>query len=724
LARTLVLKASPLSYVVTSVELDGVSAEVSDPLQGGEISTRFAERGKEQRIDFKLKLLPQDEDADGMPDWWERQYGLNPSSAQDAWTDGDGDGWANLAEFRLATNPTVANTQPLLQDSLLLVSAGGTAGVYLALADADTAAASLRLTVLEPGAGLSWSNAGSDLAVGDSFSYADVLAGRLAVSVEMSFVEDTARFLVEDLSSAEVPPQEVALVVEAFAPDRRWSQRPAVWLDAERLPADWPDAGPAGRDGYQPTVSSQPASDGAGRVLFGGSQFLYLDDRELSLDGDFTAFAVFGAGETSAAEQALISASDLVVQLVSDNNEATLEVVQNGRVIEGPAGEALAYGRTPGLTVMSASGAATLDFRLAGGAARFAGETSADVLPSSFATIGAARALSAGTAGQFFTGNVRELLFYEGALSAAERQAVQDYQASRWDGVRVWNYRLATVPLVMHGDDGVSNVMNGGEGDDALTGGSQSDTLRGGPGSNTLTGGRSGDRFSFEARQTADVVTDFSEWENDVIDLAEVLAGKAGPLTDYLSIKAIVTPMVGQEPRVDSILQLNHAGLGTASGVDQTITLEGVAVGNSDLPRLLAQGSIVTGRAEESAVSVDPLVVDSDGDGVLDAEDALPYDATETVDTDGDRIGNNADPDDDNDGFADELDRFPLDASEWFDTDNDGIGNNADLDDDNDGWSDTREIAAGTNPLDPNSYPVLPERRGLPPGVLELLLGD
>ena len=45
--------------------------------------------------------------------------------------------------------------------------------------------------------------------------------------------------------------------------------------------------------------------------------------------------------------------------------------------------------------------------------------------------------------------------------------------------------------------------------------------------------------------------------------------------------------------------------------------------------------------------------VDSDGDGVLDSQDAFPHDATETTDTDGDGIGNNADTDDDGDGTLD-----------------------------------------------------------------------
>jgi len=53
-------------------------------------------------------------------------------------------------------------------------------------------------------------------------------------------------------------------------------------------------------------------------------------------------------------------------------------------------------------------------------------------------------------------------------------------------------------------------------------------------------------------------------------------------------------------------------------------------------------------------------ITDSDGDGVPDEEDAFPNDPSETADTDGDGIGNNADTDDDNDGVLDVDDDYPL----------------------------------------------------------------
>ena len=88
---------------------------------------------------------------------------------------------------------------------------------------------------------------------------------------------------------------------------------------------------------------------------------------------------------------------------------------------------------------------------------------------------------------------------------------------------------------------------------------------------------------------------------------------------------------------------------------------------------------------------------DTDTDGVPDAVDAFPLDSSETLDTDSNGIGNNADTDDDGDGVDDAVDAFPLDSSETLDTDSDGIGNNADTDADGDGVLD----------VDDNTYPLI-----------------
>ncbi|KPK57996.1 MAG: hypothetical protein AMK73_09580 [Planctomycetes bacterium SM23_32] len=126
------------------------------------------------------------------------------------------------------------------------------------------------------------------------------------------------------------------------------------------------------------------------------------------------------------------------------------------------------------------------------------------------------------------------------------------------------------------------------------------------------------------------------------------------------------------------------------------------------------------------------LDADDDNDGVPDESDAFPLEPEEWADRDGDLIGDNLDADVNGDGRGDDAngngtpdceemdldgdgvpraravpwDAFPLDSAEWRDTDGDAVGDNADLDDDGDGWADADEQSAGTDPLDPVSFPV------------------
>lgn len=48
----------------------------------------------------------EDSDGDGMPDQWERRFGLNPRDPKDATLDTDGDGYTNIEKFLNATDPT------------------------------------------------------------------------------------------------------------------------------------------------------------------------------------------------------------------------------------------------------------------------------------------------------------------------------------------------------------------------------------------------------------------------------------------------------------------------------------------------------------------------------------------------------------------------------------------------------------------------------------------
>jgi hypothetical protein len=113
----------------------------------------------------------------------------------------------------------------------------------------------------------------------------------------------------------------------------------------------------------------------------------------------------------------------------------------------------------------------------------------------------------------------------------------------------------------------------------------------------------------------------------------------------------------------------------------------------------------------EAALGSDPLDPDTDDDTVADGADncVLAANADQT-DADGDGAGNACDADDDDDGMPDAFESAhgfdPLNAAD------------AGADADGDGFSNLREYRAGTDPLDPASFPA-----GLPPW-LPLLLDD
>ncbi len=49
--------------------------------------------------DLRGDAAPRDTDADGMPDPWEQQHGLNPRDASDGPQDRNTDGYTNIEEY-------------------------------------------------------------------------------------------------------------------------------------------------------------------------------------------------------------------------------------------------------------------------------------------------------------------------------------------------------------------------------------------------------------------------------------------------------------------------------------------------------------------------------------------------------------------------------------------------------------------------------------------------
>ena len=112
---------------VTITDPDGISEkEQMTELSGGEYTYGqvFEEPGKYNffiRVEdnagnyvettnktFWISEDADDRDNDGMPDWWEEKYNLDPEDPTDADDDNDGDEYTNLKEYEIGTNPLKA----------------------------------------------------------------------------------------------------------------------------------------------------------------------------------------------------------------------------------------------------------------------------------------------------------------------------------------------------------------------------------------------------------------------------------------------------------------------------------------------------------------------------------------------------------------------------------------------------------------------------------------
>ena len=95
------LRANDPTMTMSEIRDHILTTGVADPALASRVAT-----GSRLRID--LPIL--DDDRDGMPNWWEERYGLNPADPTDAGQDLDGDGLSNLDEYLARSDPTATDT--------------------------------------------------------------------------------------------------------------------------------------------------------------------------------------------------------------------------------------------------------------------------------------------------------------------------------------------------------------------------------------------------------------------------------------------------------------------------------------------------------------------------------------------------------------------------------------------------------------------------------------
>ena len=115
-AATLVIPANSLSG---TLRIDAINDTLIEKAEKISISIgSIAGDARSIASPLQLTLTQEDTDQDGMPDDWEQYYGLNPASAADATLDKDGDGVSNKNEFLAGTNPSVKETVSTLGTNL------------------------------------------------------------------------------------------------------------------------------------------------------------------------------------------------------------------------------------------------------------------------------------------------------------------------------------------------------------------------------------------------------------------------------------------------------------------------------------------------------------------------------------------------------------------------------------------------------------------------------
>lgn len=192
-------------YRNAEITVNGKTAKLADPA-----ALSFPADGSNRadfvRADLIVDFPLPDADGDGLPDWWEDQYGL-ATFVSSANADSDHDGITDLAEYIAGTNPSQAGTAPRLAGDLrVTIPKNGRAALLAKAQDSDTPTALLRYTLNALSANVSVTvldgaaDGRSDRKVlaGGNFNQAEIDAGQVIFSATGTLEDATAEISLVD----------------------------------------------------------------------------------------------------------------------------------------------------------------------------------------------------------------------------------------------------------------------------------------------------------------------------------------------------------------------------------------------------------------------------------------------------------------------------------------------------------------------------------------------
>ncbi|NQU39644.1 MAG: hypothetical protein HQ523_06805 [Lentisphaerae bacterium] len=585
-----------INFRIEDILINGTPATLPDGSKEF-FSLSFASRGAQYRLDLLFEGDSTDTDGDGLPDWWERLYGLDPNTS-DADADGDDDGWNNGEEFARGSDPTRSNLDPQLTTTEVLIPESGEAGLLLQFLDSDTPAQQLAVTAtVVESSGFEIKLDGNLVAPGTTLNLplSDLEAGRVTVR----HIDPALRSAMLPLAWTDGSTGTAGTVTLRVAlPSVEDGSDASLWLDGNALGvpgsqvSSWPDRSGSARPAGQPLSEHQPTV-----VLEGNRRTADFGDAHAHLFFQDTALA--SGNQTLLAAYRTDSGSDQSQTLLA-SNRGFLELT--------PTTQAISYPGAPryqidGLAVQgyaSALGTTTLSlFRREGGTLQnicglsYDGEAvSSTSLEPVLPTLGVRRLALGGLDDSIqnpFNGRLHELLIFPRALGEQKLRDVHDYLQSKWRDTVIWDLSTTLKRVTVTATGPGRHIIRGGWGADALNGGALDDVLSGGPGDDSLTGGPGADRFVFGGVDTGnDVITDY-DIAVDVIDLSALYWGVTGDARNYISVR-LDTDFSTPIPTLNSALIVQRPG-----GGSQEILLRNVAMGATQLHQLIVEGRIQMG---------------------------------------------------------------------------------------------------------------------------------